>query len=103
MTIDVTIESIGEINTYGANGFRKREMVALTQEGEYAQPLIFEFVQDKCELLDSFLPGEDVSIDFNLKGNRWQPEGKPERIFISIQGWRIEKKPLSAADQYDQK
>lgn len=91
MQAEVTIESIGQTGTFGANGFRKRELVGLTDEGEYSQPILFEFTQDKCDLLDSFKVGNRVKIDFNLRGNRWKPEGKPERIFNSLQGWKIEK------------
>lgn len=95
MQTEVTIERIGETETFGANGFRKRELVGMTDEGEYSQPLLFEFVQDKTDVLDGFSEGETVIIDFNLRGKRWQPEGKPEKIFLTLQGWKIERKPFN--------
>lgn len=90
MEIEGTIKFIDETKTYGANGFRKREVVITTQE-QYPQPLLVEFVQDKTNLLDSFSVGQPVKISINLKGREWtSPQGET-KYFNSIQGWRIEQ------------
>ena len=84
------IKVLGDIKTYGDNGFRKREVVITTQE-QYPQHLLIEFIQDRCELLDSFNVGENVKISINLRGREWEnPEGEI-KYFNSIHGWRIEK------------
>lgn len=84
------IKVLGDVKTYGDNGFRKREVVITTEE-QYPQHLLIEFVQDRCELLDSFNVGEKVIISINLRGREWQnPEGEV-KYFNSIHGWRIEK------------
>ncbi len=84
------IKVLGDIKTYGDNGFRKREVVVTTQE-QYPQHLLIEFIQDRCELLDSFNVGENVKISINLRGREWEnPEGEV-KYFNSIHGWRIEK------------
>ena len=84
------IKVLGDVKTYGDNGFRKREVVITTEE-QYPQHLLIEFVQDRCELLDSFNVGEKVTISINLRGREWQnPEGEV-KYFNSIHGWRIEK------------
>ena len=83
------IKVLGDIKTYGDNGFRKREVVLTTQE-QYPQHLLIEFIQDRCELLDSFNVGENVKISINLRGREWEnPEGEI-KYFNSIHGWRIE-------------
>lgn len=85
------IKKIDETKTYGESGFRKREVVLATDE-QYSQLLLIEFVQDKCDLLNSFKVGEDVTISINLRGREWvNPEGEA-KYFNSIQGWAIEKK-----------
>ena len=66
MEITGKIKWIDEVKTYGSNGFRKREIVVTTQE-QYPQNIIIEFVQDKCELLDSYQIGQDVRIGINLR------------------------------------
>ena len=91
------IKLLGEIKTYGDNGFRKREVVITTQE-QYPQHLIIEFIQDRCELLDSFNVGENVKISINLRGREWEnPEGEIKH-FNSIHGWRIEKEEFVEKD-----
>ena len=84
------IKLIGEVQTFGANGFRKRELVVTTDD-QYPQMIMIEFVQDKCDLLNNFAIGQDVKVAINLRGREWiNPEGVA-KYFNSIQGWRIEK------------
>ena len=90
MEVTGKIKKIDETKTFGSNGFRKREMVITTDE-QYPQMLMIEFIQDKCDLLDSFNVGEDVKVSINLRGREWiNPEGEA-KYFNSITGWRIEK------------
>lgn len=89
MEVSGKIKLIGEEQTFGASGFRKRELVVTTSE-QYPQMLMIEFVQDKCNLLDSYKVGQDVKVSINLRGREWiNPEGVA-KYFNSIQGWRIE-------------
>ena len=84
------VKLMGETQTFGSNGFRKRELVVTTDE-QYPQMIMIEFVQDKCDLLNSFTEGDLVKISINLRGREWiNPEGEA-KYFNSIQGWRIEK------------
>ena len=66
MNISGKIKLINETKEYGSNGFRKRELVVTTQE-QYPQNILVEFVQDRCELLDSYNIGELVKIDISLE------------------------------------
>ena len=95
MEVSGKIKLIGEEQTFGASGFRKRELVVTTSE-QYPQMLMIEFVQDKCSLLDSYAVGQDVKVSINLRGREWiNPEGVA-KYFNSIQGWRIENLQTSA-------
>ena len=98
MEITGKIKKIDETKTFGASGFRKRELVVTTNE-QYPQMLMVEFVQDKCDLLDSYQVGQDVKISINLRGREWiNPEGKAV-YFNSIQGWRIEAAQAEGATE----
>ena len=89
MEVTGKIKLINETQTFGASGFRKRELVITTNE-QYPQMLMIEFVQDKCDLLNSYQVGQDVKVAINLRGREWiNPEGVA-KYFNSIQGWRIE-------------
>ena len=59
------VKLIGDVQTFGNNGFRKREVVVTTDE-QYPQMIMIEFVQDKCDLLNSYSVGQDVKISINL-------------------------------------
>ena len=89
MELSGKIKWIDETKTYGSNGFRKREVVITTEE-QYPQHILIEFIQDKCDLLNTYQVGQDVKIGINLRGREWvNPEGQT-KYFNSIQGWRIE-------------
>jgi len=89
MEVQGKIKLIGETQTFGSNGFRKRELVITTAE-QYPQSIMIEFTQDKGDLLNNFNVGQDVKISINLRGREWtNPQGEV-KYFNSIQGWRIE-------------
>jgi Domain of unknown function (DUF3127) len=89
MELQGRIKLIGETQTFGTNGFRKREIVVTTEE-QYPQHIMVEFVQDKTDLLNNYQIGQQVKISINLRGREWtNPQGEV-KYFNSIQGWRIE-------------
>ena len=89
MEVQGKVKMIGETQTFGSNGFRKREIVVTTEE-QYPQHIMVEFVQDKTDLLNNFQVGQNVKISINLRGREWvNPQGET-KYFNSIQGWRIE-------------
>jgi hypothetical protein len=89
MEVQGKVKMIGETQTFGSNGFRKRELVITTEE-QYPQHIMIEFVQDKSDLLNNYAVGQDVKVSINLRGREWtNPQGEV-KYFNSIQGWRIE-------------
>ncbi len=89
MEVQGRIKTIGETQTFGNNGFRKREIVITTEE-QYPQHIMVEFVQDKTDLLNTYQVGQQVKVNINLRGREWvNPQGET-KYFNSIQGWRIE-------------
>lgn len=99
---DITgiIRIIGNTESFGANGFTKRQIVVDTDE-QYSQALAIDFVKDKCTILDNYNVGDQVKVSYNLRGNEFN--GK---FYCNIQGWRIEKtdsapRQESAVNNYD--
>ena len=89
MMLSGKIKVINETQTIGASGFKKRELVILTNE-QFPQTLLIEFVQDKCDLLNPYQVGQDISVSINLRGKEWKnPKGEIKYI-NTIQGWKIE-------------
>lgn len=86
----VTIESIGDIQEIGSKGFTKLEFVAVdNSNSQYPQPIKFELTKDNTSLIDGISIGQEIDVDFNIRGNRWtNPQGK-EVIFNTLQVWKI--------------
>ena len=98
MELQGKIKLIGETQSIGSNGFRKRELV-LTTEEQYPQHIMVEFVQDKTDLLNNFQVGQSIKVGINLRGREWiNPQGEA-KYFNSVQGWRIESLAQAAPSQ----
>src|ERR1700750_692278 len=71
--------------------FQKREFVLTTEANTpYPQHVSFQVTQDKCSLLDGFNEGEDLKVQFNLRGREWNgPQGV--KYFNTLEAWRIER------------
>lgn len=101
MEVSGRIRMIDETKAFGANGFRKRELVVTTDE-QYPQHIMVEFTQDKCDLLNNYQVGEPVKVSINLRGREWvNPQGET-KYFNSIQGWRIERASDAPQQGYQQ-
>ena len=92
MDITGKIKLINETKEYGSNGFRKRELVVTTEE-QYPQDLLIEFIQDKCDILNSYNVGESVKIDINLRGENGKVLKEKQSILILYKDGES-KKPL---------
>ena len=70
--------------------FRKREFVVeYASNPDYPQPLQFEMVQDRCELLDPFEVGQEVEVFFDLRGREWTNPQGDVKVFNSLQAWKL--------------
>ena len=71
--------------------FSKREFVLITEANTpYPQFVSFQVTQDKCSLLDQFNEGDELKVQFNLRGREWNgPQGV--KYFNTLEAWRIEK------------
>jgi hypothetical protein len=70
--------------------FKKREFILEhAPNPEYPDFLKIEVVQNKTDLLDKYKVGDEVAVDINLKGKKWE-KGKESGYFNSIQAWRIQ-------------
>lgn len=74
--------------------FKKREFVLdITEEvngNAYPNFAKMQAVQNRCELLDNFNEGDMVKVSFNIRGNKWERDGKVNYI-TSLDAWRIER------------
>jgi len=90
MQTNGTIEAIFDSQKV-SDTFQKREFVLTTDENTpYPQSVSFQLTQDKCSLLNNYKVGDRVSVDFNLRGRKWNgPQGI--KFFNTLEAWKIEK------------
>jgi hypothetical protein len=59
--------------------FRKREFVIehkdTTGGQAYVDFIKFQLTQDKCEIIDESWLREEVTVTFNIRGNKWEKNG----------------------------
>ena len=78
--------------------FRKREFVLELEAGSrYPQYVMFQLTGDRCEALDGFSQGEDVKVEFSLRGREWTSPKGEVRYFNSLETWSIERAGAAGA------
>ena len=50
----------------------------------------FQSVQDKTTLIDRVNIGDEIKVYFNIKGSKWEKDGKVNYI-TNLDAWRIEQ------------
>jgi hypothetical protein len=82
--------------------FRKREFVIEKKEtgggAVFVDFIKFQLVQDKCELVNESFLHDEIKIWFNIKGNRWERDGKVN-YFTNLDAWKIERASGAGAQQ----
>ncbi|MEB3059473.1 DUF3127 domain-containing protein, partial [Parvimonas sp. D9] len=58
----------------------------------------FQCVQDKTAMPDRFTIGDDVRVQFNIKGTKWVKDGR-ENYITNLDAWRMEAVKLGQQDQ----
>jgi len=72
--------------------FRKREFVVeMGDNPNYPQYVLFQLTGDRCEALDGFEKGDEVRVDFSLRGREWTSPQNEIRYFNSLDVWTLEK------------
>lgn len=79
-----------KVEEFGSNGFKKREIVIVTDE-QYPQSIMIELHQNNCDLANDLKKDETIEVSINVRGREWvNPEGV-SKYFNSLVGWKIEK------------
>ncbi len=77
--------------------FQAREFVLKVEEGNYAQFVKFQLVQDRCAIIDDMNEGEELLVTFDLRGREWN--GK---YFTNLNAWKVDRVQTAApADSGD--
>lgn len=83
-TITGTIHHIGDTETIGDKGFRKRLLVIKTA-AQYDGLIPIEAKKDDCGILDRFAIGQQVKADIYIGGREWNGRYFPSLTLKSIE------------------
>jgi len=77
--------------------FQAREFVIEMADGKFPQMIKFQLTQDKCTLIDDYSEGDDIAVDFDLRGREWN-----ERYFTNLNAWRIARADSDTSSSNDE-
>jgi hypothetical protein len=74
-----------------SDSFKKREFVIEVvneRDEKFNDFLKFQLTQDKCSLIDKTEIGEKIKVAFNIRGRKWEKEGKTN-FFTTLECWKL--------------
>ena len=78
--------------------FRKRDFVIeLAENPKYPQFVQFQLTGDRCESLDAFSKGDEIEVEFNLRGREWTSPSGDVRYFNSLDVWTLQASSQAGA------
>ena len=85
MSYEITgkLHKVFDTEARGEKGFKTRDIVILTDE-KYPQHIKLQLTQDRCDLIEPYRPGDEITAFFNLQGNEWN-----EKYYTNLVAWRI--------------
>lgn len=75
-----------------SSSFKKREFVLEVEnerKNEWNEFIKFQLTQDRCSTIDSIGIGTKMKVSFNIKGRKWEKDGKVS-YFTNLEAWKIE-------------
>lgn len=99
------IEATGKLHTIFetkqmSERFSKREFVLeMADNPKYPQTVLFQLSGDRCAQLDGFEVGDQVRIEFSLRGREWRSPQGDVKYFNSLDVWKLERAGASQGDR----
>jgi hypothetical protein len=104
MSYELTGKLVAKFDAVQKTGtFKVREFV-VEKTDDIGGRIISNFIkfqssQEKTTLIDQYNEGSELKVFFNIRGNKWEKEGKVGYI-TNLDAWKIEgaNKPQNTAD-----
>lgn len=82
----------GQVNQV-TEKFKKREFVLekteIVGQKEYTDYVKFQLTQDKVDLVENLTIGDEIKVNYNVRGHKWEKDGKVN-YFTNLEAWKIE-------------
>ena len=94
MSFDIVGKLVAKYDTVQRSAtFKTREFVIEKSEDIGGRAITnyikFQCVQDKTAMPDKFVIGDEVKVQFNIKGTKWMKDGR-ENYITNLDAWRME-------------
>ena len=89
------IETTGKLHTIYetkqvSERFTKREFVVeIADNPKYPQTVLFQLTGDRCNQLDGMNVGDQITIEFSLRGREWRSPQGDVKYFNSLDVWKV--------------
>jgi hypothetical protein len=83
--ITATCSHVGDIETVGQNGFKRRTFVLKDESGKYPKMLAFTLKKDKCDKIDHRSVGKTVKAVGYIESREWNSKYFTEVTAISVE------------------
>ncbi|UAY52580.1 DUF3127 domain-containing protein [Ferruginibacter albus] len=95
MSYELSGKLVAKYDTVQRTGtFKTREFVVeksdIIGDRTISNFVKFQCVQDKTAIVDRVNVGDEIKVHFNIKGSRWEKDGKVNYI-TNLDAWRIEQ------------
>ena len=72
--------------------FSKREFVVETADNpKYPQSVLVQATGDRCAQLDDVSEGDNVRVEFSIRGREWHSPSGEVKYFVSLDCWKVER------------
>ena len=89
MQIKGKIHEIGQTENISQTLIKRELIIEYAENPQYPEYIKIEAIKDKCAVLDNFRVGQEVTVDFNIKGRPWTNKQGVVTYFNSLQLWKI--------------
>lgn len=70
--------------------FTKREFVLETNDNpKYPQTVLFQISNDRVSQLDGLQVGDEVTVEFSLRGREWKNPSGEIKFFNTLDVWKL--------------
>lgn len=98
LTLTGTIQEIGAVQSFGSNGFTKRDIIVVEEGTKFPNPVKFTLKKDNCAIADNFHEGDKVVVTASINGRAWtNPKTQAVQYFIDLDAYKIEDSSASGS------
>lgn len=91
MNLKGKIHEIGETQEVSGTFKKRQVIVEYAENPTYPEFIAMEMQQDKTSVLNDYQVGQEVDVDFNLRGRPWTNKEGKTTYFNTLVIWKIAK------------